>query len=82
MLIQIIIRKCLFKIIDLLKRTPAVEKLNSSAELHRPLKAFCDSDLLKNADEDTFRCATLLLHDFEQSGINLPETENSDENLK
>ena len=52
-----------------------MEELNSSSELHRPLKAFCDSELLKSADEDTFRCATLLLHDFEQSGINLPEEE-------
>lgn len=52
-----------------------VEELNSSAELHRPLKAFCDSDLITSVDEDTFRCATLLLHDFEQSGINLPEHE-------
>lgn len=52
-----------------------VEKLNSSAELHDPLKRFCDSSLINDVGEDTYRCATLLLHDFEKSGINLPENE-------
>jgi len=52
-----------------------VEELNSSADLHEPLKKFCDSPLISEVAEDTYRCATLLLHDFEKSGINLPERE-------
>ena len=55
-----------------------VEKLNSSAELHDPLKRFCESSIIKDVSEDTYRCATLLLHDFEKSGINLPEKERTE----
>ena len=55
-----------------------VETLNATYALQKPLEIFCSSPDFKTYPEDKQRCARLLLHDFQQSGTLLPESERED----
>ena len=55
-----------------------VETLNATYALQKPLEIFCSSPDFKSYPEDKQRCARLLLHDFQQSGTLLPESDRED----